>query len=64
MNKKTELTRIEQPTSHSFLSILMSKGKKGLSLLHVYARSNNVAEMIKLINNKENVNAKDSRKRY
>ena len=42
----------------------MSKSEKEVFSLHGYARNNNVAEMIKLLNSRENVNAKDKLKRY
>lgn len=42
----------------------MNSGEKEYFSLHGHARNNNVEEMIKLLNSRENVNAKDKLHRY
>lgn len=42
----------------------MNNGEKEYFSLHGHARNNNVEEMIKLLNSRENVNAKDKLHRY
>ena len=42
----------------------MDNGEKKYHSLHGHARNNNVEEMIKLLNSRENVNAKDKLYRH
>lgn len=43
---------------------VMDNGEKKVYSLHGHARNNNVEEMIKLLNSRENVNAKDKLLRF
>ena len=50
------------PAQNNFA--IMNNGEKEFFSLHGHARNNNVEEMIKLLNSRENVNAKDKLHRY